>query len=152
MRQVKANFPVLSVQLGGELPNQEVSPSPGLLTMPSRLPFLDESASSILADGLLRASNFLQVGTSKLLAELNVPCLSSANKSIGGTLARTNAALVETVLYAETILSTTDSVMITVIVIDFMGLYGENPTEFGKYSSHICLHAYDVRKNLRWMQ
>ena len=36
-------------------------PSPGLVTMPSRLPFLDESAPSILADGLLRASDFLRV-------------------------------------------------------------------------------------------
>ena len=32
-----------------------------------------------------------------------------------------------------------------------MGLYGENPTEFGKSSSHVCLHACGVEKNLRWM-
>ena len=64
---------MLSVQPGGELRDQAVSPSSGLLTMPSRLPFLDESAPSILADGLLRASNFLQVGTGKLFAELKGP-------------------------------------------------------------------------------
>ena len=34
--------------------------------------------------------------------------------------------------------------MITVIVIDFMGLYDENPTEFGESSSHVYLHACDV--------
>ena len=99
---------MLSVQPGGELQDQVVGPSLGLLTMPSHLPFLDESVPSILADGLLRASNFLQVGTGKLLAELKVSCLYSANKSIGGTLARTNTALVETVLYAETILNAAD--------------------------------------------
>ena len=37
--------------------------------------------------------------------------------------------------------------MITVIVIDFMGLYGENHTEFGKNSSHVCLHACNVKKS-----
>ena len=72
--------------------------------MPSHLPLLDESAPSILADGLLFASDFLRVGAGKLLAQRKG---SSANKSIGGTLARTNTALVETVLYAETILSAT---------------------------------------------
>ena len=70
MRQIKAEFPVLSVQPGGELRDQAVGPSSGLLTMPSHLPFLDESVPSILADGLLHASDFLQVGTGKLLAEL----------------------------------------------------------------------------------
>ena len=70
MRQIKADFSVLSVQPGGELRDQAVGPPPGLLTMPSHLPFLDESVPSILADGLLRASDYLQVGTSKLLAEL----------------------------------------------------------------------------------
>ena len=59
LRQVKADLTVLSVQPGGELWDQTVCPSPGLFTMPSRLPFLDESAPSILADGLLRSSNFL---------------------------------------------------------------------------------------------
>ena len=61
LRQVKADLTVLSIQPGGELRNQTVCPSPGLVTIPSRLPFLDESAPSILADGLLRASDFLQV-------------------------------------------------------------------------------------------
>ena len=61
---------MLSVRPGGELRDQAVCPSPGLLTMPSNLPFLDESVPSILADGLLRASDLLQVGTGKLLAEL----------------------------------------------------------------------------------
>ena len=106
LRQVTANFPVLSVQPGGELQDQAVGPSPCLLTMPCRLPFLDESAPSILVDGFLRASDFLQVGTGKLLAELKG--LSSTNKSIGGTLATTNRALVETFLYVETILSAID--------------------------------------------
>ena len=41
-----------------------------LLTVPSHLPFLDEFAASILADGVVCASQFLQVGTGKLLAEL----------------------------------------------------------------------------------
>ena len=61
--QIKADFPVLPVQPGVELQNQVVGPCSGLLTMPSRLPLLNESAPSILADGLLRASDFLQVGT-----------------------------------------------------------------------------------------
>ena len=61
---------MLSVQPGGELRDQALGPSPGLLTMPSHLPFLDESVPAILADGLLRASDFLQVGTGKLLAKL----------------------------------------------------------------------------------
>ena len=75
--------------------------------MSSHLPFLNKSVPSILANGLLRVSDFLQVGT-QLLAEMKGLCLSSANKSIGGTLARTNTVLVETVLYAKTILSATD--------------------------------------------
>ena len=61
LRQVKADLTVLSIQPGGVLRNQTVCPSPGLVTIPSRLPFLDESAPSILADGLLRASDFLLV-------------------------------------------------------------------------------------------
>ena len=67
LRQIKSDFPVLSVQPGGELRDQVVSS----------------------------------------LRSRKVSCLSSANKSISGTLARTNTALVETVLYAETILSAT---------------------------------------------
>ena len=70
MHQIKADFPVLFVQPGGELRDQAVGPYSGLLTMPSHLLFLDESAPSILADCFLRASDFLQVGTGKLLAEL----------------------------------------------------------------------------------
>ena len=70
LRQIEADFPVLSVQPGGELRYLAVGPSSGLLTMPSHLPFLNECAPSILADGLLFASDFLQVGTGKLLAEL----------------------------------------------------------------------------------
>ena len=61
LRQIKADFPVLSIQPGGELRDQAVGPSPCLLTVPSQLPLLYESASSILADGLLCASDFLQV-------------------------------------------------------------------------------------------
>ena len=61
LRQVKADLTVLSIQSGGELRDQTVCLSPGLVTMPSRLPFLDESALSIFADGLLRANDFLQV-------------------------------------------------------------------------------------------
>ena len=60
LRQVKADLTVLSIQQGGELRNQAVCPSLGMVTMPSRLPFVDESAPSILAGGLLRASDFLQ--------------------------------------------------------------------------------------------
>ena len=71
LRQIKADFPVLSIQPGGELRDQAVGPSPCLLTMPSQLPLLDESAPSILADGLLCASDFLQVGAGKLLTKLN---------------------------------------------------------------------------------
>ena len=70
MRQIKADFSVLSVQPGGELRDEAVGQSPDLLIMPSHLPFLDESVPSILADGLLRMSGFLQVGTGKLLAKL----------------------------------------------------------------------------------
>ena len=70
LRQIKADFPVLSVHLGGELRDQAVGPSPGLLTMPSHLPFLDKSVPFILANGLLCASDFLQVSAGKLLAEL----------------------------------------------------------------------------------
>ena len=69
LRQIKSDFPVLSVQPGGELRDQALGPSPGLLTMPFHQPFLDESAPSILADGLC-ASDFLQVGAGKLLAKL----------------------------------------------------------------------------------
>ena len=61
---------MLSVQPGGELEDQAVGPSLGLLAMPSDLLFLDEIAPSILADGLLHASNFLRVGTGKLLVEM----------------------------------------------------------------------------------
>ena len=61
---------VLSVQPDGELRDKAVGPSPSVLTMPYHLPFLDESALSILADGLLCASDFLQVGAGMLLAEL----------------------------------------------------------------------------------
>ena len=70
LRKIKADFSVFSVQPGGELRDQAVGPSPGLLPMPYHLPFLNESVPSIHADGLLRASDFLQVGTGKLLAEL----------------------------------------------------------------------------------
>ena len=70
LRQIKADFPVLSIQPGGELRDQAVGLSPCLLTMPSHLPLLDESAPSILADGLLCASDFLQVGAGKLLTKL----------------------------------------------------------------------------------
>ena len=56
---VKANFSVLSVQPDGELRDWTVSPSPGLLTMPSCLPSLDESVRSIFADGFLGTSDFL---------------------------------------------------------------------------------------------
>ena len=62
-----------SVQPGGELRDQAVGPSPGLLTMPSHLPFLNESVPSILVDGLLRASDFLQVGTGKLTGQERPP-------------------------------------------------------------------------------
>ena len=61
---------MLSVQPGGELRDREAGPSYDQLTMPSHLQFLDEFAPSILADGLLFASDFLQVGAGKLLAEL----------------------------------------------------------------------------------
>ena len=67
LRQIEADFSVFSVQPGGELRDQAVGPSPGLLTMPSDLPFLNESVPSIFADSLLRASDSLQVGTGKLL-------------------------------------------------------------------------------------
>ena len=53
-RQIEAHFSVFSVQPGGELRDQAVGPSPGLLTMPSHLPFLNETLPSILADGLMR--------------------------------------------------------------------------------------------------
>ena len=55
LRQVKADLTVLSIQPGGELRDQTVCPSPGLVIMLSRLPFLDESAPSILTElkGLL---------------------------------------------------------------------------------------------------
>ena len=58
--------------------------------MLSDSPFLDESAPSILADGLLCASDFLQVGTGKLLAKRK-GLLPFLRQSIyfGGTLART---------------------------------------------------------------
>ena len=46
LRQVKAYLTVLSIQPGGELRDQTVCPPPGLVTMPSRLPFLNESALS----------------------------------------------------------------------------------------------------------
>ena len=67
LRQVKAELTVLSIQPGGELRDKTICPSPGLVTMLSRLRFLDESAPSILADGLLRASDFLQVGYTGVL-------------------------------------------------------------------------------------
>ena len=70
LRQIKADFPVLSVQPDGELRDEAVGPSPGLLTMPSNLPFLVKSVPSILAAGVLRMSDFLQVGTGKLFARL----------------------------------------------------------------------------------
>ena len=77
LRQIKADFPVLSVQPGGELRDQA------------------------------RAISFGSVQVSSLRS-WKVSCLSSANKSIGGMFARTNTALVETVLYAETTLNATD--------------------------------------------
>ena len=61
LRQVKGDLTVLSIQPGGELRDQTVCPYPGLVTMQSRLLFLDRSAPAILADGVLRASDFLQV-------------------------------------------------------------------------------------------
>ena len=61
LRHVKADLTVLSIQPDGELRDLTVCSSPGLVTVPSRLPFFDESALSILADGLLRPSDFLQV-------------------------------------------------------------------------------------------
>ena len=70
LRQIKADFPVLSIQPGGELRDQAVGPTPCLITMPSHLPLRDKSAPSILADGLLCASDFLQVGAGKLLTKL----------------------------------------------------------------------------------
>ena len=69
LRRIKVDFSVLSVQPGGELRDQAVGPSPDFVTMPSHLPFLDKSVPSILADGLLRASDFLQIDTGKLLTE-----------------------------------------------------------------------------------
>ena len=56
LQQIKADFSMLSVQPGGELRDQAVGPSPGL--------------PSILADGLLCSSDFLQVVAGKLLAKL----------------------------------------------------------------------------------
>ena len=43
LRQVKADLTVLSIQPSVELRDHTVCPSPRLVTMPSRLPFLDES-------------------------------------------------------------------------------------------------------------
>ena len=50
LRQVKANLTVLSIQPGGEFRDQTVIPSPGLVTMPSRLPFLEEFQRSVCWD------------------------------------------------------------------------------------------------------
>ena len=61
-RLVKPDFIVLSIQPGGELRDQTVSPSPGLLNMPSRLLSLDEFVFSFHTDGVLCASYFLLVG------------------------------------------------------------------------------------------
>ena len=61
---------MLSVQPGGELRDQVVGPSPGLLKVPSHLPLLDESAPSVHVDGLLCLSDILQVSLGKLLAKL----------------------------------------------------------------------------------
>ena len=70
---------MLSIQPGGELRDRAVGPSPCLLTMPSHLPLLDESAPSILADGLLCASDFLQVDAGKFLVELKATILSATS-------------------------------------------------------------------------
>ena len=59
LRQIKVYLTLLSIQPGRELRDQTVCLSPGLVTMPSRLPFIDESAPSILAHGLFCASDFL---------------------------------------------------------------------------------------------
>ena len=69
MRFLLALLIVSLVQPGGELRDPAVGPSPGLLTMPSCLPFPDKSVPSIFVDGLLRASDFLVAGTDKLLTE-----------------------------------------------------------------------------------
>ena len=71
MCQIKANLPVLTVQSGGELRDETVGPSPGLFTMPPRVPSHDESVPSIFANGFLRASDVLWVYyTGDLLTEL----------------------------------------------------------------------------------
>ena len=70
LNQVKADFTVLSMQPGGRLGDYVMCPSTGFLTMPSRLPSLDEFVSSFLTDGFLRASDYLLVDrTGELLAE-----------------------------------------------------------------------------------
>ena len=71
LRQVEADFTLLSIQPGSELREQTVSPSHGLLTMPSRLPSLEVFMSSSLTDCFLCTSDYLLVGrTGRLLVEL----------------------------------------------------------------------------------
>ena len=53
--------------------------------------------------------------------------ISSANKSIGGTLARTSTALIDTVWYAELILSTTPPLCREQFLLDSMVLKGTCP-------------------------
>ena len=60
LRQVKADLTVLSIQPGGELRDQAVFPSPGLVTMPSRLPFHDESAPSVANGRYKKSGAFYQ--------------------------------------------------------------------------------------------
>ena len=86
----RTDFSVLSVQPGGELWNQTSLCLPSLQMIS-------------FTRGISCRSN-IKLSS---LRNWKVSCLSFANRSIGGTLNRTNIPLVNTVLYAETTLSAT---------------------------------------------
>ena len=97
LRQVKADLTVLSIQTGGEFRDQTVCPAPGLVTMRSRLHF-----STSLHLPSLRMASFVRAISCRFVKQVSslrswkVSFLSSANKSICGTLARTSTALIDT--------------------------------------------------------
>ena len=108
LRQVKADLTVLSIQPGGELRDQTCVHLPDLSPRHLVCHF-----STSLRLPSLRMASFARAISCRLVKQVSslrswkVSFLSSANKSIGGTLARTSTALVDTVRYAETILITT---------------------------------------------
>ena len=107
LRQVKTDLTVFSIQPGGELWVQRCVHLPDWSPCHLVCHFSTSLRFPSLRMAFARAITCRFVKQVSSLRSWKVFFLFSANKSIGGTLARTSTALVDTFRYAETILSTT---------------------------------------------